>query len=196
MNDAKRIAKLEAQIESAMAQAGAEPVAWRITDGEGGYNYSEDGPELFNVDWSARYGRKYEPLYAAPTAQPAPLPATSREPVTLADVLDALNLFNRPKPNEDDGQWEVGHFIRVDYLPDFINIIAAAWFAPLPAREPLKDEQILSCVRSIGLIAPMGLTRDRGPYEVTEPTWYLIELVRAIEAAHGITATPADKEQT
>ena len=59
------------------------------------------------------------------------------EPVTLADVLDALNLFNRPKPREDDGPWEAGHFIRVDYLPDFINIIAAAWFAPA-----LTDEQI------------------------------------------------------
>ena len=58
-------------------------------------------------------------------------------PVTLADVLDALNLFNRPKPSEDDGPWEGGHFIGVDHLPDFINIIAAAWFAPA-----LTDEQI------------------------------------------------------
>lgn len=52
------------------------------------------------------------------------------EPVTLTDVLDALNLFNRPKPNEDDGPWEGGHYIRVDHLPAFINVIAAAWFAP------------------------------------------------------------------
>lgn len=58
--------------------------------------------------------------------------------------------------------------------------------APQPAREPLTDEQMLACVRSIGLIAPMGLMRDRGPYEVTEPTWFLKQLVRAIEAAHGI----------
>lgn len=54
------------------------------------------------------------------------------EPVTLADVLDALNVFNRPKPSEDDGPWEAVHFIRVDYLPAFINIIASAWFAPVP----------------------------------------------------------------
>lgn len=72
------------------------------------------------------------PVFA--NAQPAPAPAASAQPVTLADVLDALNLFNRPKPSEDDGPWEGGHFIRVDHLPDFINIIAAAWFAqPAPA---------------------------------------------------------------
>lgn len=59
------------------------------------------------------------------------------EPVTLADVLDALNLFNKPNPSEDDGPWEGGHFIRVDHLPDFINIIAAAWFSPA-----LTDAQI------------------------------------------------------
>lgn len=51
------------------------------------------------------------------------------EPVTLADVLDALNVFNTPEPGEDDGPWQAEHFIRVDYLPAFINIIAAAWFA-------------------------------------------------------------------
>lgn len=62
------------------------------------------------------------------------------EPVTLADVLDALNLFNRPKPSEDDGPWEGGHFIRVDHLPDFINIIAAAWFSPAPLHaSPERD---------------------------------------------------------
>jgi hypothetical protein len=59
------------------------------------------------------------------------------EPVTLADVLDALNLFNRPKPSEDEGPWEAGHYIRVDYLPAFINVIAAAWFSPA-----LTDAQI------------------------------------------------------
>jgi hypothetical protein len=68
---------------------------------------------------------------AALAAQPAP----DAKPVTLADVLDALNLFNRPKPSEDDGPWEGGHFIRVDYLPDFINIIAAAWFGAAPIAQ-------------------------------------------------------------
>ena len=58
---------------------------------------------------------------------------------------------------------------------------------PAAVPQPLKDEQILECVRSIGLPKPMGLTRDVGPYEVTEPSYYLQLLVRAIEAAHGIT---------
>jgi hypothetical protein len=65
--------------------------------------------------------------------KPGPLnPAC--EPVTLADVLDALNVFSRPNPSEDDGPWEGGHFIRVDYLPDFINVIATAWFQPQVLR--------------------------------------------------------------
>ena len=55
-----------AAIRTALAQKEAEPVAWRIFDGEGGYDYRDEEPELFDVDWAARYGRKYEPLYAAP----------------------------------------------------------------------------------------------------------------------------------
>lgn len=42
-----------------------EPAAWRIFDGEGQYNYSDDEPELFSVDWAARYGRKHETLFTA-----------------------------------------------------------------------------------------------------------------------------------
>ena len=63
--------------------------------------------------------------------------------------------------------------------------------APEPvARVPLTEKQMLDCVRSVGTPAPMGLTRDRGPYEVTEPTWFLIQLVRSVERAHGIAAAP------
>jgi len=51
---------------------------------------------------------------------------------------------------------------------------------------PLTDEQILAAIRTIGIPRPMGLVRDRGPYEVAEPTYYLQLLVRVIEAAHGI----------
>lgn len=63
------------------------------------------------------------PQRSCQTANPQTLPGR----VTLADVLDALNVFNKPKPPcENDGPWEAGHFIRVDYLPAFINIIAEA----------------------------------------------------------------------
>lgn len=57
----------------------------------------------------------------------------------------------------------------------------------LPLPQPLTDEQILDCVRSVGVPAPMGLTRDRGPYEITEPSWFLTQLVRAIERTHSIS---------
>ena len=43
-----------------------EPDAYRITDGEGGYDYCTDLPGVDSVAWSARHGRKYEPLYVAP----------------------------------------------------------------------------------------------------------------------------------
>ena len=50
--------------------AQAEPVAWRITDGEGGYDYRDDPPEDWQVAWVARWGRKHEPLYTQPHPQP------------------------------------------------------------------------------------------------------------------------------
>ena len=48
----------------------AEPVAWRITDGEGGYDYRDAPPEDWQVAWVARWGRKHEPLYTQPHPQP------------------------------------------------------------------------------------------------------------------------------
>ena len=69
---------------------------------------------------------------------------------------------------------------------------------PLPEPAPLTYEQMLDCVRAVGTPAPMGLTRDHGPYEITEPTWFLIQLVRAIERALGIgnDAAPAPHPDT
>lgn len=58
--------------------------------------------------------------------------------------------------------------------------------APQVVAHPLTDEQILDCVRSVGCQVPSGLTMDRGPYEITEPSWFLTRLVRAIERAHRI----------
>jgi hypothetical protein len=78
-----------------------------------------------------------------------------------------------------------------------VNASWAAWQARAlvsAPRVPLTDEQMLACVRSVGAPAPMGLMRDRGAYEVTEPTWFLTQLVRAIERAHGIAAAPQPKE--
>jgi len=43
------------------------PVAWRIFDGEGGYDYLSDGPTDEQSAWGERWGRKYEPLYLHPS---------------------------------------------------------------------------------------------------------------------------------
>ena len=79
-----------------------------------------------------------------------------------------------------DGDREMDDWRRE--LPVGRNIL---YTAP-PALQALTDEQMVECVRSIGLPVPMGLIRDRGPYEITEPSWFLTQLVRAIERAHGI----------
>ena len=52
-----------------------EPVAWRITDGEGGYAHREPPPSAFDVEWAKRYGRNFEPLYAHPDPRVAELSA-------------------------------------------------------------------------------------------------------------------------
>ena len=55
-------------------------------------------------------------------------PSAQGEAVTLADVLDALNVFNKPRPSDGDEPWTENDSISVKHLPDFINIIAVAWF--------------------------------------------------------------------
>ena len=83
---------LRKDIRIALAQPAPEPVAWRIFDGEGGYDYRDEAPELFNIDWAARYGRKYEPLYAQPA--PAVQPLTNGEIYTA--YITATNQTLRP----------------------------------------------------------------------------------------------------
>lgn len=74
-------------------------------------------------------------------------------------------------------------------------LMARATPPAVQAAKPLTEVDMLDCVRSVGVQAPMGLTRDRGPYEVTEPTWFLVQLVRAIErkirAAAQVDTPPA-----
>ena len=64
------IRRLREAAQQALA-AQAEPVAWRIVDGEGGYTYAEEGPTDFSKTWVSKYGRSYEPLYAQPVARAA-----------------------------------------------------------------------------------------------------------------------------
>lgn len=65
-----------------------------------------------------------------------------------------------------------------------------------PQPAPLTEAAILRIVQRTIHGTTLRLTRDVGPYEVTEPTHDLCMLVRAIEAAHGIVPAPTtDKEQ-
>lgn len=81
----------------------AEPVAWRITDGEGGYDYRDDPPEDWQVAWVARWGRKHEPLYTQPHPQPPSAQADAVEALRMA--LDALSCTGDP----DDPGHRCGH---------------------------------------------------------------------------------------
>jgi hypothetical protein len=60
----------EENVRLAEALTPGEPVAWRMFDGEGGYDYRDELPDEKSRAWSARYGRKWEPLYTAPQPQP------------------------------------------------------------------------------------------------------------------------------
>ena len=71
--------------------------------------------------------------------------------------------------------------------------------APLPAREPLTDEQIkaaLTVAVQAGAVAWLGFEKDEeGRYTVPSLSPQTYQIARAIEAAHGITAAPAAKER-
>ena len=131
----------------------------------------------------------YTATTAPAPAQAEPVAALTDEEighVSIADArlaLDNLDDFSRMTCSVDP----IGPRRTLEV---FISQVETPPAAAAPLAQPLTDEQILTCVRSVGLIAPMGLTRDRGPYEVTEPTHYLCELVRAIERAHGIKGQP------
>jgi hypothetical protein len=56
-----------------------------------------------------------------------------------------------------------------------------------PQRVPLTEEQLLRIARDEAMGTSIKLTRDVGPYEVTEPTYVYKQIARAIERAHGIT---------
>lgn len=46
-----------------------EPDGWRITDGEGGYDYSDESPDKFARAWAGRYQRQYHALFTADTTR-------------------------------------------------------------------------------------------------------------------------------
>ena len=123
----------------AAAQTGAEPVAWqerqakrmsngKVTEWSGWYESKARSSATALAAECDHIPYEWRPLYAAPTAQPA----------------------------------------------------------PLPAREPLTDWQVDKL-----------LDRERMKWKTSPPTHeFAAAFARAIEAAHGITASTADKKQS
>lgn len=161
-----------ARARAALAEPVAdEPVAWR-------YRYKDRGNWLVISEKPAflpAIGFECEPLYT----RPAPAPAERGEYPPLPEPDHWMrNGYARFEPHHD----AVACFT-ADQMRAYVD-------ADRAQRAPLTDEQMLQCLRSIGLPIPMGLTRDVGPYEVTKPTYFLELFVRAIERAHGIGAKP------
>lgn len=123
--------------------------AWASDDGTWPKAIERDASGQYKLSITAHSWTVWRAAIAADRALNAPQAAPVGEPVILADVLDALNVFNRPKPSEDDGPWEAGHFIRVDYLPAFINIIRAAWFSPTHAAPVAPAEPMTACPHDV-----------------------------------------------
>lgn len=74
-------------IREVLAEPEQDPVAWRIAD-ERDWEYCTKPPLETDIQWSARYGRKYEPLYTAP---PPRKPLTDEELTGLRQGKDKLN---------------------------------------------------------------------------------------------------------
>lgn len=75
--------QLRAQFEAAKGQ---EPVVFRVTDGEGCSEFNNN-PSASDIEWARKYGRKYEPLYAAPILPEQTTTAESVQNVVSNDGL-------------------------------------------------------------------------------------------------------------
>lgn len=91
-----------------------------------------------------------------------------------------------PHTYYDDGEAQGSeHGICIDFMRDSVEDLDAKLRALNVARAnvpPMTDEDILSCVRSVGTPTPMGLIREHGPYDVSEPTYFSRRFVEAIVA--------------
>lgn len=97
----------------------AEPVAWRITDGEGGYDYRDDPPEDWQVAWVARWGRKHEPLYTQPHPQPP-----SAQPTLTAEIVERrLRTWRQRFVNRSGDQLALGDFLDRESLDDLVDFV-------------------------------------------------------------------------
>lgn len=78
-------------------------------------------------------------------------------------------------------------------VPRIRNDVARLWLAEAKASslniEPLTEAQIAECITEAGCHGgAMRMSYGSGPYEITRPTINAVEMVRAVERAHGIGA--------
>lgn len=70
------------------------------------------------------------------------------------------------------------------------------WIAtPARVAEPLTERQLMQCIAEAGCVGTIKMSFESGPYYIDRPTLNATKLCHAIERAHGITTTPAAKEQ-
>lgn len=157
-----------------------EPVAWRIAD-ERDWEYRTEPPLEADIQWSARYGRKYEPLYASPPSRkpdPAIIPMSSLASV-VAQKRGNCSVRNTAKYIGISPTTLLK--IQQGHIPDKKTLDAVCNWAGVslgvsPAtRKPLTDEKIMEICRELGKQCRLG-----GNPNIE------FDYARAIERAHGI----------
>ena len=79
-----------------------------------------------------------------------------RDLPTMADVLDALTVFN--KPAEGDEPWSATQFIAVTALPEFIHNVGRAWYGRFALEMAVAAERE-RCAKVCERVA--GVAQDR-----------------------------------
>jgi uncharacterized coiled-coil protein SlyX len=102
MSQQTEIGALKSRLSTVAPAVDAQPVAWRIIDGEGGYDYRDEPPPEVNVAWAAKHGRKYEPLYTEPQSSQR----AQSEPVAWANVKDDGTIVGLSQHPEDIANWQ------------------------------------------------------------------------------------------
>ena len=142
--------QMHAYARLALAQPGAEPVAWRMKfPGQVPMEWNSGKPCLRTIENCADEGIPLEYAYAAPTAQPAPLP------VPVAFDADGFHAFvTRELPDETiigKSKWWADHLTkRVQW---FIKPSAAPQPAPPPVSQGLTPaDRFEDAIREVGTV--------------------------------------------
>ena len=176
-----------------------DPVAWRITDGEGDWEYRTELPEDWSIQWSARYGRKYEPLYTAPPASVREAPQRKLEKMPMArpltdELMDCVDRLGSEADLVDPRVWD--HLLV--YAPKAEPVQEpVAWLTPRTLDSYMRPDlgYETSSKRDYGAFPVYTTPPQRKPLTedqlddiaVAARRGNLYDLRIAIERAHGIT---------